>query len=253
LHNADGTLAKLAIAHDVTARKQAEGEILQRSRELAVLSRRLVEIQESERQYISRELHDETGQALTSLMLRLGLLERDMHRGMHVADRVAELKRTVEEVLEDLHGLAIDLRPSSLDHVGLVAALRQYAERITERHGLIVDFGALGFDEERLPPEMEITIYRIVQEALVNVVRHAQATHADVVVERRPDRVRVIVEDNGRGFDAATAMYTGRLGLLGMRERAEMLGGRLVIDSAPGAGTTVLMEAAYDSAHSARG
>jgi signal transduction histidine kinase len=253
LDNADGTRAKLAIAHDVTARKHAEDETLQRNHELAILSRRLVEIQESERQYISRELHDETGQALTSIMLRLGMLERDLQRGMPVVDRVAELKDTVEEVLEELHGLAIDLRPSSLDHVGLVPALRQYTERISELHGLLVDFGAIGLDERRLPPEMEVTIYRIVQEALVNVVRHAQATHADVLVERHPDRVRVIIEDNGHGFDAATAMYSGRLGLLGMRERADMLGGRLVIDSAPGAGTTVVIEAAYDSSHSDRG
>jgi signal transduction histidine kinase len=250
LENADGNLAKLAISHDITARKQAEEEILQRNHELAILSRRLVEIQESERHYISRELHDETGQALTSLMLRLGMLERDLQRGMSVADRVAELKHTVEEVLAELHRLAVELRPASLDHVGLVPALRQYAERITERHGLIVDFGAIGLDEERLPPEMEITIYRIVQEALVNVVQHAQATHADVVVERRPERVQVIIEDNGLGFDAAAAIYAGRLGLLGMRERAEMLGGHLMIDSAPGAGTTVVMEAPYGDSHS---
>jgi signal transduction histidine kinase len=209
----------------------------------------LVEIQESERHYISRELHDETGQALTSLMLRLGMLERDLQRGISVADRVAELKHTVEEVLADLHGLAMELRPASLDHVGLVPALRQYAERMTDRHGLIVDFGAIGLDEVRLPPEMEITIYRIVQEALVNIVQHAQATHVDVIVERRPDRVQVIIEDNGLGFDAAAAMYSGRLGLLGMRERAEMLGGHLIIDSAPRAGTTVVMEAPYDGSH----
>lgn len=249
LTNADGTLAKLAIFHDVTTRKQAEEEVLQRNRELGILSRRLVEIQESERQYISRELHDETGQALTSLMLRLGMLERDMQRGISVADRVAELKQTVEEVLEGLHGLAMDLRPSSLDHVGLVPALRQYAERTTERHGLLVDFGALGLGEQRLPQQMEITIYRIVQEALVNVVRHAQATHADVILERRPGQVRVIVEDNGRGFDMTEAMYSGRLGLLGMRERVEMLGGRLMIDSAPGMGTMVLVEVPYDGSY----
>jgi signal transduction histidine kinase len=253
LENADGTLAKLAIFHDVTARKQVEEEILQRNRELAILSRRLVEIQESERHYISRELHDETGQALTSLMLRLGMLERDIQRGLSVVDRVAELKHTVEEVLADLHRLAMELRPASLDHVGLVPALHQYAERMTERHGLVVDFGAIGLDEERLPPEMEVTIYRIVQEALVNVVQHAQATHADVIVERRLDRVRVIIEDNGLGFDTAAAMYSGRLGLLGMRERAEMLGGHLVIDSAREIGTTVVMEAPYDGSHPDRG
>jgi signal transduction histidine kinase len=253
LENADGTTVKLAIYHDVTARKQAEDDILKHNRELATLSRRLVEIQESERRYISRELHDEAGQALTSLMLRLGMLERDLHYDTVVVDRVAELKRTVEEVLQDLHGLAMDLRPSSLDHVGLVPALRQYAERITLRHALTVDFGAIGLDGQRLLPEMEIMIYRIVQEALTNVVRHAAATHVDVIVERCSGWVRVIVEDNGHGFDTEEAMYSGRLGLLGMRERAEMLGGHLMIDSAPGAGTTVLMEVVYDGSDSDRG
>lgn len=245
LANADGTRSKLAIFHEVTGHKQAQAEILQRNRELAILSRQLVEIQERERHHISRELHDETSQALTSLMLRLGMLERDMHQGVATVERVAELKRMLEEVLGGLHRLASDLRPPSLDHVGLVAALRQYVERLSGMHDLAVEFGALGLEQERLPHDMEITIYRIVQEALMNIVRHARATHAEVIVERRPDRVRVIVEDNGCGFDMATSLYSGRLGLLGMRERAEMLGGRLVVDSSLGAGTTVLMEVPY--------
>jgi signal transduction histidine kinase len=251
--NAEGRWSKLAIYHDVTARKQVEEEVRQRNRELATLSRRLVEVQESERQYISRELHDETGQALTSLMLRLGLLERDLQSGLPVAGRVAELKRTVDEVLEGLHGLASDLRPASLDHVGLVPALRQYTERLAERHHLVVDFSAIGLQEERLPPPIEITIYRIVQEALVNVVRHAQATHADVIIERRADHVRILIEDNGVGFEPTRALESGRLGLLGIRERAETLGGQLVIDSVPGTGTTLLVEVPYERAHPDRG
>lgn len=243
LASADGTIAKLAIFHDVTDRRQAEDEIRRRSGELAVLSRRLVEIQESERQHIARELHDETGQALTSLMLRLGALERALPRDGLAASGLVEIKYSVEEVIEGLHHLAADLRPSSLDHVGLMPALCQYVERMGERHGLEVDFVAMGLDGERLPAEMEITIYRIVQEALVNIVRHAQATQVDVLLERRTGLIKVAVEDNGRGFDVQAGLYTGRLGLIGMRERAEMLGGRLTVDSAPGDGTMVLMEA----------
>jgi signal transduction histidine kinase len=251
--NAEGRRSKLAIYHDVTARKQVEEEVRQRNRELATLSRRLVEVQESERHYIARELHDETGQALASLMLRLGLLERDLQSGLPVAGRVAELKRTVDEVLEGLHGLASDLRPASLDHVGLVPALRQYTERLAERHHLVVDFSAIGLQEERLPPPIEITIYRIVQEALVNAVRHAQATHADVIIERRADHVRILIEDNGVGFEPTLALESGRLGLIGIRERAETLGGQLVIDSVPGTGTTLLVEVPYERAHPDRG
>lgn len=252
LQNADGSVSKLAIFHDVTAHKRAQEEILQRNHELAILSRQLVEIQERERHHISRELHDETSQALTSLMLRLGMLERDLQHGVAAAHRVAELKHMLEEVLTGLHRLATDLRPPSLDHIGLVAALRQYAERVAAQYGLVVDFGAIGLDEKRLPQELEIAIYRIVQEAVANVVRHAQATHVDVIVERRPDRVRVIVEDNGCGFEMA-AVSCERLGMLGMRERAEMVGGHLAIDSARGAGTTVVMEAPYDGSYPDRG
>ena len=253
LENGDGTVAKLAILHDVTKWKQAEDEILQRNRELAAMSRRLLEIQESERQYISRELHDETGQALTALMLRLGILERDLQCGMPVADRVAELKRVVEEVLEGLHRLAIDLRPASLDHVGLVAALQQYAESMAARHSIVVDFVALGLDENRLGPQVEVTIYRIVQEALLNIVRHARATHADILIERGADQIRILVEDDGIGFDTAWAMESGRLGLVGLRERTEMLGGRLEVDSTLGVGTMVLVEVPNDDTRLDRG
>lgn len=249
LESADGTRKKLAIFHDVTARRQAQGEIVRRNAELAVLSRRLVEIQESERQYIARELHDETGQALTSLMLRLGAVERGLAGEATAAAGVAAIKREVEEVLGSLHTLASDLRPSSLDHVGLVPALRQYTERMAERHGLLIDFEVIGLGERHLPTEMGITIYRIVQEALANVVRHAGATQVDVIVERRRDTVRVTIEDNGRGFDVQAGMFTGRLGLIGMRERAEMIGGSLVVDSALGGGAMILMEAPIDNAH----
>jgi signal transduction histidine kinase len=138
----------------------------------------------------------------------------------------------------------MDLRPASLDHLGLVAALGQHVEAISDRHELSTQFEAIGM-EARLSPEVETSLYRIVQEALSNVILHAQATRVDVLLEKRGDKVIAIVEDNGTGFDPFAAAQRGRLGLAGMRERAEMLGGSLIIESRPGSGTTLLVEMPY--------
>jgi two-component system sensor histidine kinase UhpB len=156
---------------------------------------------------------------------------------------------TVYDVLDSLHRLATDLRPVSLDHLGLVEALRQHAQAFGRQHHLNVQFEAVGLDDERLSPDAEIALFRVAQEALTNVVRHSQATYADVLLERRGDRLILIIEDDGAGFDPVAAMPAGRLGLAGMRERAEMLGGSLVIESSVGAGTTVLAEVPYAHAH----
>ncbi len=228
-------------------------ELAQREALRGQLLERVLAAQEEERRRIARELHDEASQALTSLMVGLRLLEREAHRPAEVVARIAELKRMADGVLENLHRLAMDLRPASLDHLGLVAALRQYAEECSQRYGLTVQFEAIGMDDERLPPAMETAIYRIVQEALTNVARHARATRADVLLERRADRVITVVEDDGVGFDLSSAMQNGRLGLFGMRERAEMLGGTLLVESALGAGTTVLVEIPYADPHPHRG
>lgn len=218
---------------------------------LKSLSHRLVEVQETERRYVARELHDEASQALTSLMVGLHLLEREVERP-EVSARVGELKQMTNNVLENLHRLAMDLRPASLDHVGLIAALRQYVEAFERQHGLSMQFEVVGLDAERLPPTVETNLYRIVQEALTNVVRHAQATHVDVLLERRDDQVVTIVEDNGIGFDFEATGQSTRLGLLGMRERAEMLGGTLAVESSPNIGTTIYVEVPYAHSHSDR-
>ncbi len=217
---------------------------------LQSLSRRLVEAQEAERHYVARELHDEAGQSLTSLLFRLGQLEQQVTDPRQV-DQVAELKQMTNEILESLHRLAMDLRPASLDHLGLMPALLQYVKAMGDRYGVIAQFKALGFEGERLPADVETALYRIVQEALTNIVRHAHATRADVLLERRGDRVIVVVEDNGIGFDADVARFAqqGHLGLVGMQERAEMLEGTFVIESTAGAGTTVVVEVPYEHSH----
>jgi signal transduction histidine kinase len=213
------------------------------SERLQSLSRRLVEIQESERLYIARELHDEAGQMLTSLVLDLSMLKKKAAQPDLVLKKVAEMEVSLNDVLENLHRIAMALRPAILDHLGLIAALSQYVETVGEKQGIKVNFKS---DElrKRLPPNVETVLYRIVQEALTNVVRHARATQVDVVLTRRDQKLIVIVEDDGIGFDPDAVSTCDHLGLFGMRERAEMIAGNLVVESEPGRGTTIMMEVA---------
>lgn len=229
-------------------------EVVAGRQRLQNLSRRLVEIQEAERRYIARELHDEAGQVLMGLKLGLGQLERHADRPDLVRAQVAELRQMANGVLEMLHSLAMDLRPASLEHLGLSQALQQYAETIEDRHGIIVDVEAVGVTE-RLPANMENALYRIVQEAVANVVNHAHASRIDVLLEQRQEKIILMIEDDGVGFQESQRMTgkNGRLGLVGIRERAEMLGGSLVIESSPGAGTTILVEAPHVLADTNRG
>jgi signal transduction histidine kinase len=239
--------AALAIAN---ARLYQE---MKESREqLQSLSRRLVEVQENERRYVARELHDEAGQALTSLMIQLKLLQREAADPDRVQGGVTELMGEVEGVMENLHRLAMDLRPASLDHVGLSAALSQHCHTLAEQHAIQVTFEAIGV-EGRVAPDVETALYRIVQEALNNVIRHGQATRADVLLERRRDRLAAIVEDDGRGFDPEMAAGPDHLGLVGIQERAMALGGSLTIESSPSQGTALFVEIPHAYPDSDRG
>ncbi|MCB0195222.1 MAG: GAF domain-containing protein [Anaerolineae bacterium] len=215
--------------------------------QLQSLSRRMVELQETERRQIARELHDEAGQALTGLMVGLRLLEREVDCPDAVMARVVDLERTTDGVLESLHRLAMNLRPATLEHLGLVSALRQYIKGFNAKYEPVTKFEVIGLDDHtRLPLALETNVYRIVQEALTNIVRHAQSTNVDIVLKRSDNQIRLIIEDNGVGFNAKTITKNGRLGLLGMHERAEMLGGTLSVESTIGVGTTILVEIPYD-------
>lgn len=219
---------------------------------LQALSRRLVEVQEGERRYIASELHDEVGQALTGLTLALQLIEKNAGNPPRVLQEVEQMYQLLENIMEDLHRLAVDLRPASLDHLGLAAALQQHVAMVSEKFGLVARFQMLGL-QGRLPEEMEIAFYRIVQEALNNVVRHSKAKCVDVILEPRQDSLVLIIEDDGVGFDPQSiSSKPGRLGLFGMRERAEMLGGKLIIESCVGNGTTLVVEVPYGNSHSDR-
>lgn len=245
-------IMKALVSQAVAAIRNAQlFEQVQAGRErLQLLSHRLVEIQETERRFIAQELHDEAGQSLASLQIQLLVLEQQAKQPEAIVAGVAEMKKNVEEVAENLHRLASHLRPASLDHVGLLKALSQHVETISSQHKLIGQFEAIG-PEKRLSPEVETAVYRIVQEALTNVVRHAQATRVDVILKQDSEKLIIIVEDNGIGFNPPTAASNGtvndHLGLVGIRERAEMLGGILIIESSIGNGSTLKIEVPYDN------
>jgi len=217
-------------------------EVRKSNRQLHALSQRLIQAQENERLHLSRELHDESGQLLAALMVQLGLLERDADQEVLVLKRISELKDTTNDLQDNLHQLAVDLRPASLDHLGLVTALEQYVNEFSQQYNIQVEFEAVGMQEERLPSDVETALFRIVQESLTNVILHAKATHVDVVINQRSGHVAATIEDNGVGFMPTAPIYEEHLGLFGMRERVEMLSGRFTVESSPGKGTTVNVE-----------
>lgn len=233
-------VGRLAAAFDAMTEKLEEKEE-ERTRLLA----RVISAQEDERKRIARELHDEASQALTSLMLGLKHLEGHSGEGP-VQRKAAELRLLVADTLDLMHNLALELRPTALDDLGLVAALERYIRDYANKHGINVDFHAGSLAGGRLPPQEETALYRIVQEALTNVVRHAGASNVSILLEQRDSAAVVIVEDDGRGFDLEAVKRAGghaqRLGLLGMEERASLIGGRLTIESRPGGGTAVFVE-----------
>jgi signal transduction histidine kinase len=200
---------------------------------------RVVQAQELERKRLARELHDETGQALTSILLGLKPLEVSASSD-ETRDAVADLRELVVSTLQDVRRLAVELRPSALDDFGLATAVERLAATFREHTGLRVDFEAR-LSEERLPSEVETTLYRIVQEALANIVKHADASRVSILLTQTNRSVAAVVEDDGRGFDDA-ASREDVLGLVGMRERVGLVGGRLRIESAGGAGTTIAAE-----------
>jgi signal transduction histidine kinase len=196
--------------------------------------RRVVAAQELERQRLARELHDETGQALTSILLGLKQLDGES------PEAVAAVRELVVATLQDVRRLAVELRPKVLDDFGLLPALERLTQGFAEHTGISVDLEASALTE-RPPVEVETAIYRIVQESLTNVVKHAQAHSVSVVVTRGDGRIKAVIEDDGTGFEPET-IRDGGIGLLGMRERIELLDGSLTVESSERSGTTVAVE-----------
>jgi signal transduction histidine kinase len=219
--------ARVAVAVDLSERVKSDA------------LRRVVGAQELERRRLARELHDETGQALTSILLGLKSVD-DAGSEHDLRAATSQLRELVVSTLQDVRRLAVELRPKALDDFGLVPALERLVETFGEQTGMQVELEPrLG--DERLPPEIETALYRIMQEALTNVVKHAQANHVSIVLSRRESSVSALIEDDGRGFAPGEKREDG-LGILGMQERIALVHGRLTVESSPGVGTTLVVE-----------
>jgi signal transduction histidine kinase len=228
------------------ANRALQAEVGQRERAEAAhreVLRRLAAAEETERGRVSRELHDRLGQDLTALKLGLQVTSKQASCSPPLRTSINKLEGLADSLLRDVQRLAWELRPPALDDFGLDMALRRYADEWAALSGVPVDFHSQGVTSCRLALELETILYRIAREALTNVFRHAHASRVSVLLERRPDHVSLIVEDDGQGFDGAATIKQsatqGKLGLLGMQERATLARGSLVIESNPGAGTTV--------------
>ncbi len=201
----------------------------------------IINAQEQERQRIARELHDETSQVLTSLLISLAVLEESVE-SPEARERIADTRALAHSTLRAIRNLSIDLRPSALDDLGLLPALRWYVKEYQKKCAIVVDFRSSGL-KERLPAEMETALYRIVQECLTNTVRHSNAKRVSIMLRETEDAVKATIKDDGYGFDyEAFLKNPGQergLGLAGMRERAVLLDGTLDISSQPGNGTMV--------------
>jgi len=232
-----GPVVRIVGTHfDLTDRQKREAE-----RARTELLTRLVFVQEDERRRIARDMHDQLGEHLTALALRIGRLKQMCGDSTPLAREVDDLERIALSLDQDVDRLVWELRPTALDDLGLRAALTNYVQDWSNRTGIPARLHTSGLLDARLAPDVETTLYRIAQEALNNAAKYSRARHVEVILERRHESVLLVVEDDGIGFEADGDVKGRGFGLVGMRERAALVGGNVEIESAPGQGTTVLV------------
>jgi two-component system sensor histidine kinase UhpB len=236
----NGPVVRIVGTHfDLTERKQAEAE-----RARTELLAKLVFAQEDERRRIAREMHDQFGEQLTALALCIGALKQACADQPALSAKVEAIDRVAKQLDRDVDQLVWQLRPTALDDLGLRAALSNYIQDWSRRSNIPAQLHTSGLLDDRLAPDVESALYRIAQEALTNVAKHARAGNVEVILERRSDHVLLIVEDDGVGFEGSAAETGQGFGLMGMHERATLVGASLQIESTPGQGTTILVRMA---------
>lgn len=232
----------LKAARQLQRVREAEQEVMISHEQLQHLSARLLRLQEEERERISRELHDHLGQLLTAVGMDMEwALEHCPSEMVTVRERLQAAFRLVQEATQATRELSATLRPGVLQGIGLEVSLREYVKEFGRRSGLVVDFSS-NLHDFLLPPAIAVNIYRIVQESLTNIARHAAATQVHILLQRTATQLIATVTDNGRGFDPARISDPHAVGLIGMQERVRLISGSLVIHSTPGAGTSVTVE-----------
>ena len=229
----------LAIAVDITEQKRLRDE-------LKLYSQRVTQIQEEERKHVARELHDDAAQSLAILKMELeSIIDSGAITAEKTLNKLVRLKEDTDRALQDMRQYSYKLHPGVLDHLGLVATLDQLVDEITDSVEMEVSLEVTG-EEYKLADVAELTLFRIAQEALHNARKHAQASEVTVNIEYLPEKVKLSISDNGKGFSlkeaAESALKKGSLGIVGMRERAQLIGADFKIDSEPGKGTTVTVE-----------
>lgn len=230
--------------------KKLSSESLVMAKKLRLLTRQILTAQEEERKKISRELHDEVVQTLVGINVELAALGRGNSDGMHnLRDKITHTQRLVEKSVNAVHRFARELRPAVLDDLGLIPALHVYCKSLASRKKLKINLTAYS-GVERLEADKRTVLFRVAQEALTNVARHARATLINLNIARNGDSIRFEISDNGKSFPVRKTLHARtnkRLGLVGMQERVEMVGGKLTIESTPGTGTTVRAEIPFTS------
>jgi PAS domain S-box-containing protein len=241
----------LGIFRDITERKRAENQLFEYAARLRSLSAQTLTAQENERRHIARELHDEVGQVLTAVAINLHAVR--VSAGSSAWPVVDESLGVVNQAIEQVRNMSLDLRPSMLDDLGLEAALRWHLDRQAQRSGFDVQFVS-DLADRRPPPEIETVCFRVAQEALTNITRHAHATHVSIELLRCESELQLIIEDNGSGFDMKSVRLRAdrghTFGLSGMHERVELAGGKIAVHSEPGRGTRICASFANRSAES---
>jgi len=231
----------IGMTEDITEQKATTEELHQAEAELHQLAHRLIQVQDEERRRISRELHDDLGQRLSLFAIELDLLKKSLAAlGHHREEKqVSDLHLQADELTRDVHELSHELHSGKLQHVGLRAALQDLCKHVSVRHQVDMDLGESPF---RLPPELELCLFRVAQEALNNVIKHSNAKHVAVKLGIAGEMVQLQIRDSGTGFDPSTS-FSG-IGIVSMRERLRMIGGNLVLRSSCGSGTEVIAEVA---------
>jgi signal transduction histidine kinase len=239
----------VCVAQDISDWKQTQEQLRHKQQELEILTERLIAAQEDERARLARELHDDLTQRLAAVAIDAGRLERLLSSSdVRTRDLLQRIRREMADLSRDIHGLSRRLHPSTLDDLGLVAAIESESRVFFDRGGPPVDVAASGsFDD--LPKGNQVALYRIVQEALRNIYKHSGADEVRIRLSREGGNVRLSIADNGRGFDDRSPASNGGIGLASMEERVRLMGGRIEIRSAPGQGTTIVIAVPAGAEH----